>query len=131
MTKIRNPNALKDWASEWLDTVTLDIFQKSQQNLDDFEVNFTGQLKKSGMFDLTEKLVKHITYNVDYAQDIEFGSDPKNVPIAPLKKWVRLKLRKDERIAYAVQEKIAREGIEGRFFLSASMTYIKDRYRTK
>lgn len=61
-----------------------------------------------------------------HAAFIEFGTKPHWAPLAPLKAWAERKLRakfrpKDraaaaDRLAYAVQRKIAERGTEGRFF---------------
>ncbi|MCH9674534.1 MAG: hypothetical protein K0U93_24055 [Gammaproteobacteria bacterium] len=48
-----------------------------------------------------------------YIVPLEEGSRPHWAPIAPLKRWARIKLG-DERIAYAVQRVIARRGTKGK-----------------
>jgi len=128
--KILNPRVLEEWASGWLNQITLDIFQQSQENLDELKVNYTGQLKKSGTsWENASNLHKEIRYNVIYAQDVEFGYDAgRDIDVEPLKKWVRIKLNRDEEFAYYVKHKLETEGFEGYFFLKSAMTVTKFRY---
>lgn len=54
--------------------------------------------------------------NALYSEAVEYGTRPFYAPIQPLKDWARLKLG-DESIGYAVQKKIAREGIKASPFM--------------
>ncbi len=65
-----------------------------------------------------------------YSADLEFGNTPRNVPLAPLIKWVKLKgIRTDERIfpfALAVQEKIKKEGVNPHPFMRPALHEVKE-----
>ena len=128
MAKIKNTNELNKWASEWLNDVALEIFNKSQENIDHMSVNYTGQLKKSGIINTAEDLRKSITYNVPYASSVEFGAEAHFVPMEPLIRWARIKAGKGEAFAKYVQKKILAEGTPPRMFLSAAITWSKEQF---
>lgn len=64
--------------------------------------------------------------NLVYAEAIEFGTPPFYPPIAPLKIWSRRKLG-DESAAYAVQQKIAKEGITPQPYFRPGMEELRKR----
>jgi len=69
-----------------------------------------------------------------YASVVNFGRQPhpgnkgKWPPIEPLKKWVRRKLGEDESMAYAVRNKIGKEGTEGDPFAERAIRNVENRY---
>ena len=72
-----------------------------------------------------------IEYTAPHSTDVEYGSEPHYVPIDDLRSWAKRKLGKPdkeaERIAWAVRNKIAKDGTEARYFLErAKNTILND-----
>ena len=81
-------------------------------NLDGFGITTTGRTRDSLKVETYEEGARLIADGSGAPMaTTEIGSPPHFAPIEPLKEWARLKLG-DERAAYAVQKKIAREGTE-------------------
>ena len=63
-----------------------------------------------------------------YAAAVEFGSGPHKPPIKPLKLWAKRKLG-DENAAYAVRNKIAKEGTRPQPFLRPAYRKVVPEYK--
>lgn len=59
-----------------------------------------------------------------HSEAMEYGTRPFYAPIKPLKKWAAKKLG-DENIAYAVQKKIAKEGITAQPFMRPALFQVE------
>lgn len=88
---------------------------------------FTGDLKRS----ITLEPIRpdSNTYRVfsplQYASAIEYGSRPHAVPYEPLKKWASRKLG-DENAAYAIAQKIKKEGTNPHPFMRPAFDQVKN-----
>lgn len=58
--------------------------------------------------------------NLGYAAPMEYGTVPYYAPINPLKEWAKKKLG-DEDVGYAIQAKIAKEGINAHPFFRPAL----------
>lgn len=70
----------------------------------------TGKGKKS-IKTIRKNGKSYILMN-DYLKILNDGAKSHTPPIIPLKNWVQIKLNASENVAYAVQKKIEKEGIE-------------------
>lgn len=86
-----------------------------------------GRLRQSIQILGREKGKIWVGTNVKYAEAIQFGTEPYWPPIEPLKNWARLKLGQ-ESLAYAVQKKIAKEGIDPNPYVDRAVNNLKQRY---
>ncbi len=118
-----------------------------QQNV---SVGSTGNLRGSFGYGITEQetgIALQVGTPVEYGQYVEFGTKPHWVPIDPLIRWVNAKLesfavqfenpeslktrkrvatgkkreKMVERIAYVIQQKIAKRGTEGKKYMEKSL----------
>ncbi|MDI3476926.1 MAG: hypothetical protein PWQ59_451 [Thermoanaerobacterium sp.] len=64
---------------------------------------------------------------VDYGIYVEYGTSPHYPPISPLKMWSRRVLG-DEGAAYAVQQKIAKQGTPAQPFFRPALDEVKNIY---
>jgi len=87
-----------------------DILAEGSRNLVDGNHVDTGQLLQSGELINTQDGCK-VVWSLDYADFVEYGTDPHWAPIEPLIDWARRK-GYDEGFAYAVRAKIAKEGTD-------------------
>lgn len=107
------------------------IYELSQENLDEkkdwednpHQITDTGALADSGRV-YSSHGVGEVAYRLFYADYIEYGTRPHPVGeegIKQIKKWAKRKLglsdKKAERAAYAIANKIRREGTEPRPYL--------------
>jgi hypothetical protein len=72
-----------------------------------------------------------IALTAPHTVPVNSGSRPHTPPLEPLKDWVRLRLdladeAEIERVAFAIQRKIATEGTEPTFFIEKSMPAIEE-----
>ena len=65
--------------------------------------------------------------NAKYGAALQGGTDPYWPPIEPLKRWARMKLGA-ESLAYAVQQKIAKEGITANPYVSRAIDRLHQEY---
>lgn len=99
-----------------LDNFADRIFELSQDNLIRQGKVDTGTLLKSGNVN-KEFLEKTITYSAPYADIIEYGRNPGQIPYSKwLHKWVRRKLgirneAEIKRVAFAIAKSIEQRGI--------------------
>jgi len=87
-----------------------DILSQSKLNLQESETIDTGQLLQSGELILRSDGAT-VRYGINYADFVEYGTDPHWTPIEPLIEWARRK-GMDEGFAFAVQKKIAKFGTD-------------------
>ncbi len=121
---------------------TSEIDEKIQDNVDDFLFKVSnrlvnemkqeapvheGRLRQSIQILGQEDGKYFVGTNVDYAVPLHEGTDPFYPPIEPLKNWARLKLGA-ENLAYAVQEKIAEEGVEPNPFVDRAIKNLNQRF---
>jgi len=112
--------------------VTDKIFQYSQEELVksktiDGRMRATtdeGQLLGSGKVYHSNKIHK-IVYDAPHSEAVEYGARAHWMPIAPLKRWAKRKLR-NEGAAYPIQKKIAKEGTPPQPFLRPAMDRVKN-----
>lgn len=130
-TKVRTN---KDAAQAVSDGVRKRLFDAADRG---FEVSQdrvaidTSQLQQSGV-PPTEQQDGSIVwgYNAEYAKHVEHGTAPHWPPIKPLKGWARRVLG-DESAAYAVQQKIAKEGTPAQPFVAPGIDAMKAELRAR
>jgi len=66
-----------------------------------------------------------LTSGASHSAAIEYGTRPFYAPIKPLKEWAKRKEFVDEKIAYAVQKKIAEYGITASPFMRPALYEVK------
>lgn len=119
-----------------MDEVMDFVFAESQSNIVNKQIIDEGTLLKSGNVN-RQLLNKTITYSVPYADEIEFGRLPGNMPpIEPIKGWVRRKLQiKDEievnRRAELIVKDIEKNGQDARPFLQPALEMAKVKFGKK
>ena len=64
----------------------------------------------------------------NYAPFVEFGTEPHFPPIEPIKKWVHRKLGMGDDVAYAVQQKIGKEGTDANPFMQRAIEETRQEY---
>lgn len=106
---------IEERIDEFLDELVDEIFSRSQENLTKNKSIDTGFLRNSGNVN-RKFLDKEIVYKAPYAASIEYGTDPHMPPVDALKGWSRRKLG-NEKAAWAVAKKIAKEGTDPKPFL--------------
>ena len=121
---------IKKSVDDLIKEATIKIFNLSQENLVKRGKVDTGELLRSGKFELGKE--GKVIYDAPHAEFVEFGTRPHHVPIEPLKRWVRRRLRiaNDEEamnIAFAISNKIARYGLPPSRFLRDAIEEIKER----
>jgi len=108
---------------EKLDNVLLEVSNKLINNIKEEIPKNTGRGSQSFQI-LSHKENGYILGTpLGYPSVLQFADriDPWYPPIEPLKRWVRLKLGADESVAYAVQKKIGKEGIEPNKFMDRAI----------
>jgi hypothetical protein len=129
-------NELLDLIDEQLDQVADFIFTKSQENIVNKSIVDEGTLLKSGNIN-RKYLDKEVVYSVPYADSIEFGRMPGQIPpITPIKLWVQRKLgvsdeKEANRIAWAIAQDIKKNGTDPRPFLTPAIAQAKKRFKAK
>lgn len=113
---------------EKLDNVLFEISNKLINNIKEEIPKNTGRASQSFQILSHKKDGYVIGTPLGYPTAIQKGSKPHWVPIEPLKRWVRLKLGADESVAYAVQKKIANEGIEPNKFMDRAIEKLEREY---
>ncbi|MFA5412786.1 MAG: hypothetical protein WC350_05575 [Candidatus Micrarchaeia archaeon] len=124
---------LEDEMSDRLNEIIDFIFTESQQNIvKNNSFGVSGDLFGNVTVDKTKRLTKSITYNAPYADFVEYGTIPHNLPPHVLDEWCRMKFglsAKDaRRVAFLVARKIAREGIKEKPFLRPAMNKAIEKY---
>lgn len=86
----------------------------------------TGLLRRSiNLHPITEGSKEYLLADgVFYGEYMEYGTSPHYVPIDPLKGWSRRVLG-DESLAYAVRNKIAKEGTEAHPFFRPALLEVQ------
>lgn len=87
---------------------------------------FKGELKRSWRLEKTEDGWE-IFSEKPQAAATDQGTKPFWPPIQPLKEWAKIKLG-SESLGYAVQEKIAQEGIDAQEYIKESIDEFGERY---
>jgi hypothetical protein len=90
-----------------------------------------GTLQQSGF--PTERRARDtwaFGYTAPYAAPVEFGTDPFWPPAAPLVEWAR-RIGKDPGFGYAVQHKIAQEGIDAQPYVRPGADVARDFLRSE
>lgn len=116
-----------------MDDLVDEIFTECQQKLiDDGKID-TGNIIKTANINRSF-LEKEIIFPAIYADVIEFGRNPGSfVPIAPLERWVRRKLRitnekKAKSVAFAISKSIKERGIQASPYVEPSLFKIVIKY---
>ena len=132
-----NERKIIEKVNKIVEDISIEIFSKSQENLitpDErgFITTDTGELLKSGNIKQEgENWI--IEYSAPYSSYIEYGTEPHSIPVNPLIKWAKRKLRKNEKeakkIAWAVRTKISKEGTEPKFFLDSAVREVLSKHR--
>jgi len=120
-----------------------DVDEEIQKNVDEFLFKIAnelvnelkkeapvheGRLRQSIQIFGKDENKYYVGTNVNYAMDIQMGTEPFYPPIEPLRRWARLKLG-SEKLGYAVQQKIGQEGISKNPYVDRAVENIKQRYR--
>ena len=109
-----------------MDEITDYIFAESQKNIINKSIIDEGTLLKSGNIN-RQLLNKSIIYSVPYADSIEFGRLPGDMPpVEPIKDWLRRKLKlNDEKqinsFAWAIVKDIEKNGQDARPFCNLQL----------
>ncbi|MCK4349152.1 MAG: hypothetical protein KAW47_11110 [Thermoplasmatales archaeon] len=134
---ILNEEKIKELVNEKVKEVAMDIFAKSQENLvtpdengriisDTSELLTSGEVVQEG----EEWIVR---YNCPHSSYVEYGISPTSIPVEPLIKWAKRKLRKTdeeaEGIGWAIRTKIAKEGLPPRLFLKSAIYEIVEKLK--
>lgn len=120
---------------EKLDKIAEDVFFNSQQIIVQKNIIDEGTLLKTGNINKSF-LEKVITYPVPYADQIEFGRLPGEMPPEKdIKEWVkRKKIATEEpklsRITWTIMKNIEEDGLEPRPFLSPAVEMVKNKLRS-
>ncbi len=87
-----------------------------------------GRLRQSfQVYTERQNQVYGVRSNLDYALPVHEGTRPFYPPIEPLKGWARRVLGSED-LAYAVQSKIAEEGIDPNPFVERAIQNLRERY---
>jgi len=101
------------------------ILAVAKENLIKNGTWYTGFLAKSGHVDHSKFMEKTIIFSAPYAEDVEFGSDPRYVPPGQLHLWAKRKLglsdKEAKRAAYFISKKIEREGTDPKPFVRPAL----------
>ncbi len=98
---------------------SLAIQEEAKINVEINGMTDTGQLRDSILLIKTDTGYT-IVASASYSVAVEYGSMPHWAPIEPLKGWARRKLG-DEKAAWAVQHKIAKEGTTAKPFMDPAI----------
>lgn len=123
MTKKEVKENLKKNVLDFLRNVAVELSNEMKREAPVFR----GRLRQSIQVLNTDHNGVYVGTRLKYASDIQFGTEPHLVPIEPLKVWARRKLGL-ERLAYAVQHKIAEEGTEPNPFVTRAVNNLKRKY---
>lgn len=108
-----------------------EIMAEARNNLKRDGHYVTGQLYRSsnGNIRIFPNKVRG-TFDAEYADYVEYGTDPHWMPIEPLLKWANKKFGKKEgtSIAYAVQKKIAKYGTQPTAYVRNAIDTVLRRY---
>jgi len=104
-----------------------EIFSQSKQNLVDYGSVDTGQLLQSGELIPTQNGCI-VRYGINYADYVEYGTEPHWTPIKPLIEWARHK-GFNPNFAYAVQRKIAKEGTDPKAYVRNAIDKVINKYK--
>ena len=131
MFEIKDPKEVKVVVSKVLKKIGMFILEKSKENMDRIvpKMRNTGYLRRSGGPENMKELSGggwQFGFEAPYASFVEFGTGvavghkPYMPPEAPIKEWVKRKLKKKgkelDRVTKAVQFHIFKEGIRARPF---------------
>lgn len=109
------------------------------QRLEQLAIKLSNEIKKEAPVDRgrlrqsfqvytdRENQIYSVRSNVDYALPVHEGTRPFIPPIEPLKRWSRKKLGSED-LAYAVQSKIAKEGIDPNPFVERAIQNLREKY---
>jgi hypothetical protein len=115
-----------------MDEIADEIFSISQEELDRLGTHDTGKLGQSGNIE-RKPLEKTIHYSVNYADGVEFGTEPHRVPFKAIYEWVQRKLglrgSLAKSVAGGIVRKIAREGTNPQPFLRNSIEKFLSKHR--
>lgn len=113
----------------------MDLEARIVENITERASN-TGALAQSWKVEPRDYDEVVVFSNLQYAPFVEYGTRPHRAPIDPLRKWAHLKLNKSgkelERTAWAIWQKIARKGTEGKRYLRDALenfnlnSYVKE-----
>ena len=127
-------NSVEEGLQKVIEFLALEIQSQAKQNLVDSGTSDTGQLLQSsdGTFKSSQGTAS-FSFTAPYADDIEYGTDPHNVPFQPIFEWCKRKLKMDdkeaERFANYVIRKIAIDGTEPNPFVRNAIDMVLDKYK--
>lgn len=118
-----NLNAEKNRTIEKAKKVLWLSMHKMEELAKKFAPSYIGHLRRSiNLSPISEGSTEYIlSVAVSYAEDLEYGNTPRNVPIRPLLKWVERKGIRTGKSVYPfakyVQEKIRKEGVNAQPYM--------------
>lgn len=124
---------LQDELDKKLSEIAQFILSESQKNIvANNSIGATAQLLNKVTIDLATPLKKTITYEVPYADYVEYGTLPHRVSSKHLELWAQRKFglspEEAKRVAYLVSQKIAKEGVEARPFVRPAIEKAKQKF---
>ena len=127
--------ALEDEVDQLLDEIAEFILSESQRNIvKNNSFGVTGNLFGKVTLD-KRKMHKTITYEAPYADFVEYGTRPHNIPPHVLDEWVAKKFgltKQDaERVAFLIARKIAKEGVAEKPFLRPAVIAAQNKYEKR
>ena len=119
-------------SKEFAKFIADEIFSLSQDNLEKQGKIDTGELLGNARVEFYKDGAR-IIYAAKHAEPVEYGRDPgKGVPIDPLAEWARRKFnvsqKEARRIAFAVSNKIKKEGIKPARYMRDAVDEIRSKY---
>jgi len=130
---VTNEEVVLSEIDKFMNEVTDRIFQLSQENLITEGKVDTGNLLKTGNVN-RRFLEKEIVYPAPYADTIEFGRNPGQMPPPEaLNNWVRRKLgvkneKEAKRVSWAIAMAIKQRGIQPTPFLQNAISQAKTEF---
>lgn len=115
--------------------IAVQIFEKSQENIDKMDIIASGYLKRSGRIEKVDFNAYRIVYDAPYAIFVEYGTLPHMPPIEPLIQWAKKKFgvndKEARRIAWLVANKIKEGGTKPKPFLRNAIDEVKSDIKFK
>ncbi len=119
-----------------------EIGQKVDDFIKDLAIDLSNEMKReapvnTGRLRNSIQVQKHgdgyiVGPQVNYAGDVQFGTDPHHVDLEKLEFWVRRKFNMSEPGSWAaaqgVQDSIEEDGTEANPFISRAIENLEDRY---
>ncbi|HAG52464.1 MAG TPA: hypothetical protein DCL21_01620 [Alphaproteobacteria bacterium] len=126
MTQYLNFDINSHFDEEITPKIAREIFSKSMTVMRNEAITQANNFSDTG--EITSKIQLkvlsvdsiNLISGANHSAPMEYGTQPHWAPIDPLKKWASRKLG-DEKIGYAVQKKIAKEGTQAKPYMRSAL----------